>query len=108
MLPEQATASQVQGALDRLNTLQQPLKDQSSSSDTVAQGKARDGTVLGRQQATVKILTFESELDPLQCNVLPSGHLVFFRAWRNNPALCTGIRGRAARLPATLHRCQCR
>ena len=27
-LPEQATASQVQGALDRLNTLPQPLKDQ--------------------------------------------------------------------------------
>ena len=85
VLPEQATASQVQGALDRLNTLQQPLQDQSSSSDTVAQAKPGTTPSLGRQQATVKILTFESELDPLQCNVLPSGHLVFFRkAWRNN------------------------
>lgn len=84
-LPEQATASQVQGALDRLNTLSQPLKDQRNSSDAVAQAKPGTAAPLARQQATVKILTFESALDPLQCNVLPSGHLVFFRkAWRNN------------------------
>ena len=33
----------------------------------------------------MKILTFESEVDPFQFTVLSSGPLVFFRkAWRNN------------------------
>lgn len=85
-LPEQATASQVQGALERLNTLPVPSERSRASSDVgyqsgpalpEAQGKKRPGAV--------RILTFESEVDPLRCAVLPSGHLVFFRkAWRNN------------------------
>ena len=38
------------------------------------------------------MLTFESEVDPLQCTVLQSGHLVFFRkAWRNNARYIQGF-----------------
>ena len=84
-LPEQSTPSQVQGALERLKTLPPAAASGTVSRDTVAQEVAAAAAPQGRQQGAVKILTFESEVDPFQFTVLRSGPLVFFRkAWRNN------------------------
>jgi signal transduction histidine kinase len=85
-LPEQSTPSQVQGALERLKTLPPAAASRPVSRDTAAQEVAAAAAALqGRQQGAVKILTFESEVDPFQFTVLRSGPLVFFRkAWRHN------------------------
>jgi signal transduction histidine kinase len=85
-LPEQATASQVQGALDRLRTVPHAARGSQASRDIVRQA-APPATLESQTQrpGTVSILTFESEVDPFQFTVLPGGTLVFFRrAWRNN------------------------
>lgn len=91
-LPEQSTASQVQGALERLNTL--PRQDGSlpvSRGAGAPPAAPADSPVVKRQDP-VKILTFEGEVDPLHCAVLRSGPLVFYRkAWRNNVRYVQGF-----------------
>lgn len=84
-LPEQSTASQVQGALERLNTMPQPPGGPTGSSGAAKQRAAAAAESKTERQDAVKILTFESEVDPFQFAVLHSGALVFFRkAWQNN------------------------
>ena len=84
-LPEQSTASQVQGALERLNTVPQSPAVQTVSGDAARQQAPATAETQAKRQGAVKILTFESEVDPFQFTVLPGGQLVFFRkAWRNN------------------------
>jgi signal transduction histidine kinase len=84
-LPEQSTPSQVQGALERLKTLPPAAAGRTVSRDTAAQEVAAAAASQMRQQGAVKILTFESEVDPFQFTVLHRGPLIFFRkAWRNN------------------------
>lgn len=83
-LPEQSTVSQVQKALDSLNALP---PDVGRTIDRRASLPAPSVVVAPQEQKarTVKILTFESEVDPFQFTVLSTGPLVFFRkAWRNN------------------------
>jgi signal transduction histidine kinase len=84
-LPEQSTASQVQGALERLNTMPQSPGGQTVSGAAARQQAPAAAEPQAKRQEAVKILTFESEVDPFQFTVLPGGPLVFFRkAWRNN------------------------
>jgi two-component system, OmpR family, phosphate regulon sensor histidine kinase PhoR len=84
-LPEQSTASQVQEVLDRLHTASPAASGHRFSSDIARQPAATTPENQARQQGTVNILTFESEVDPFQLTVRPGGSLVFFRrAWRNN------------------------
>ncbi len=83
-LPEQSTVSQVQEALDKLSSRTQetsPAVEMRRSLDLSKPANA----AAGKKERAVKILTFESEVDPLQFTVLGTDHLVFFRkAWRNN------------------------
>lgn len=82
-LPEQSTTAQVQGALERLNTLPPSAGERMRSSDTAATPAPL--TLPPQAQPGVKILTFEGEVDPFQCTILPGDRLLFFRkAWRNN------------------------
>lgn len=92
-IPEQSTASQVQGALESLNALPAAGASGAGANEAPRQtgpatreqyGRGRESQVKKRPSA-IPLLTFESEVDPLQGAVLPSGHLVFFRkAWRDN------------------------
>ncbi len=84
-LPEQSTASQVQGALERLNAMPPSPGGQTVSGAAARQQAPATAETQAKRQEAVKILTFESEVDPFQFTVLPGGPLVFFRkAWRNN------------------------
>jgi signal transduction histidine kinase len=83
-LPEQSTAAQVQGALERLNTMPQAAGNRSASRDAATPPAPAEGRQ-AQPPGAVKILTFESEVDAFQFTVMSSGPLVFFRkAWRNN------------------------
>jgi signal transduction histidine kinase len=85
-LPEQSTVALVQDALDKLNALP-PETGRSAATQHVpseVQSAAQDATEK-KQRTTVKILSFEGEVDPFQFTVLSTGPLGFFRtAWRNN------------------------
>src|SRR5215475_6877738 len=84
-LPAQSTVAQVQDALDKLNALPPETgRSAEKSAPSEAQGIAKDAADK-KQRTAVKILSFESEVDPFQFTVLSSGPLGFFRkAWRNN------------------------
>lgn len=87
-IPEQSTALQVQGALERFAT-RSPAASTTSSDKA---GTPAEPEAQPRRQGAVKILTFESEVDPLQLAILASGELVFFRkAWRNNVRYVQGF-----------------
>ncbi|MGE3540857.1 MAG: sensor histidine kinase [Candidatus Tectimicrobiota bacterium] len=83
-LPEQSTVSQVQGALDKLAARAQDASPGPATRHNPAAPPPEE-SASSKSERTVKILTFEGEVDPLQCTVLGAQHLVFFRkAWRNN------------------------
>src|SRR5262249_26630822 len=86
-LPEQSTVAQVQDALDKLNAQPQEQETGSSAEKRApleVQNPAKDAAEK-KQHATVKILSFEGEVDPFQFTVLSTGPLGFFRkAWRHN------------------------
>jgi signal transduction histidine kinase len=84
-LPEQSTVAQVQDALDKLNALPQETgRSAEQYAPSEAQSIAKDAADK-KQRTPVKILSFESEVDPFQFTVLSTGPLAFFRkAWRNN------------------------
>ena len=84
-LPEQSTVAQVQDALDKLNALPQETgRSVEKYAPSEAQSIAKDAADK-KQRTAVKILSFESEVDPFQFTVLSTGPLGFFRkAWRNN------------------------
>jgi hypothetical protein len=84
-LPEQSTVAQVQDALDKLNALPQETgRSTEQYAPSEAQSITKDAADK-KQRTAVKILSFESEVDPFQFTVLSTGPLAFFRkAWRNN------------------------
>lgn len=80
-LPEQATVSQVQEALDKLSSRDASL---APATGRLPEPRKPAESPAGKKERTVNILTFEGEVDPFQCTALGSEHLVFFRkAWRN-------------------------
>ncbi|MBM3225424.1 MAG: hypothetical protein FJZ47_16700, partial [Candidatus Tectomicrobia bacterium] len=90
-LPEQSTVAQVQEALDSLSSLSRETgRKTNGRGGAASQSPAEESPT--KKRRTVQVLTFESEVDPFQMTVLPSGHLVFFRkAWRNNVRYIQGF-----------------
>ncbi len=76
-IPEQSTIDELQRALDELNYIQR------EEGEVVEETVELEQLPPGKKGKQAKILTFEGEVDPIQCVVFGDEHLVFFRkAWR--------------------------